>query len=118
VYPESLPPGSSIRLEIDREKAAAQGVSFDAIRSTISAAMGSTYVNDFPNHGRLQQVIIQAEASHRMQIGDVMALYVRSTSGGMAPLSNFVRPIWEDAPVQQVRYNGYPSIRISGSASP
>ena len=118
VYPESLPPGSSIKLEIDRKKAAAQGVSFDTIQSTISAAMGSTYVNDFPNKGRLQQVIIQADANARMQVEDVLNLYVRSSSGGMAPLSNFVRPVWETAPLQMVRYDGYPAARISGSAAP
>ena len=118
VYPESLPPGSSVRLEIDREKAEAQGVSFAAISSTISAAMGSSYVNDFPNNGRLQQVIVQADASARMQIGDVLGLYVRSKSGGMAPLSNFVTPIWDEAPLQLVRYNGYPAARIGGGAAP
>lgn len=118
VYPESLPPGSSVRLQIDREKAAAQGVGFDVITGTISAAMGSTYVNDFPNNGRLQQVIVQADAATRMQIGDVMNLYVRSDAGGMAPLSSFVTAVWEEAPLQTIRYNGYPSARIAGSAAP
>jgi multidrug efflux pump len=118
VYPDSLPPGTSIRLEIDRQKAEALGVSFASISDTLSAAMGSTYVNDFPNAGRMQQVIVQADAPARMQIDNVLKLYVRNASGGMVPLSEVVRPVWSETPLQLVRFQGYPSARIAGSAAP
>ncbi|WP_419687483.1 multidrug efflux RND transporter permease subunit [Burkholderia theae] len=118
VYPDSLPAGTSIRLEIDRQKAEALGVSFTSISDTLSAAMGSTYVNDFPNAGRMQQVIIQADAPSRMQIDNVMKLYVRNAGGGMVPLSEVVHPVWAETPLQLVRFQGYPSARISGTAAP
>ncbi|WGS43258.1 multidrug efflux RND transporter permease subunit [Burkholderia sp. JSH-S8] len=118
VYPDSLPAGASIRLDVDRQKAEALGVSFTSISDTLSGAMGSTYVNDFPNAGRMQQVIIQADAPARMQIDSVMKLYVRNASGGMVPLSEVVQPVWADTPLQMVRYQGYPSARISGMAAP
>ncbi|WP_175870075.1 efflux RND transporter permease subunit [Burkholderia sp. BCC0397] len=118
VYPDSLPAGTSIRLEIDRAKAQALGVSFTTLSDTLSTAMGSTYVNDFPNAGRMQQVIIQADAPARMQIDNVMKLYVRNAAGGMVPLSEVVRPVWTETPLQMVRFKGYPSARISGTAAP
>ncbi|RBB39472.1 multidrug efflux RND transporter permease subunit [Burkholderia reimsis] len=118
VYPDSLPAGTSIRLEIDRAKAQALGVSFTTISDTLSTAMGSTYVNDFPNAGRMQQVIIQADAPARMQIDKVMKLYMRNAAGGMVPLSEVVRPVWTETPLQMVRFKGYPSARISGMAAP
>ncbi|KVH55928.1 acriflavine resistance protein B [Burkholderia sp. MSMB1072] len=118
VYPDSLPAGTSIRLEIDRAKAQALGVSFATLSDTLSTAMGSTYVNDFPNAGRMQQVIIQADAPARMQIDNVMKLYVRNAAGGMVPLSEVVRPVWTETPLQMVRFKGYPSARISGIAAP
>lgn len=118
VYPDSLPAGTSIRLEIDRAKAQALGVSFTTISDTLSTAMGSTYVNDFPNAGRMQQVIIQADAPARMQIDNVMKLYVRNAGGSMVPLSEVVRPVWSETPLQMVRFQGYPSARISGTAAP
>jgi multidrug efflux pump len=37
-------------------------VSFSAINNAISTALGSAYINDFPNAGRLQRVVVQAEA--------------------------------------------------------
>lgn len=38
------------------------GVSFDEINQTLSVTTGSNYVNDYTNNGRVQQVIIQADA--------------------------------------------------------
>ncbi|MBS0510481.1 MAG: multidrug efflux RND transporter permease subunit [Proteobacteria bacterium] len=118
VYPEGLPAGTSIRLDIDRVKAEALGVSFGTISETLSTAMGSSYVNDFPNRGRMQQVIVQADAPARMQIDDVLRLYVRNSRGGMVPLSEVVTPVWNDTPLQLVRYQGFPAARISGAAAP
>ncbi len=118
VYPDGLPAGTSIRLDIDRQKAEALGVAFTSISETLSTAMGSLYVNDFPNAGRMQQVIIQADAPARMQIDDVLKLYVRNASGGMVPLSEVVRPAWSETPLQLVRFLGFPAARISGNAAP
>jgi multidrug efflux pump len=117
-YPEGLAPGTNVRLDNDRQKAEALGVSFASISDTLSTAMGSLYVNDFPNAGRMQQVIIQADARARMQVEDILKLYVRNNVGGMVPLGEVVTPVWTDAPLQLVRYKGYPSVRIAGSAAP
>jgi multidrug efflux pump len=115
VYADGLPSGTSIRLDIDRAKARAMGVSFAAITDMIGTALGSSYVNDFPNQGRLQQVIVQADAPHRMNIGDVLAMRVRNAAGGAVALSELVAVTWESGPLQLSKYNGYPSISITGS---
>ncbi len=117
VYPDGLPPGESIHLDINRQKAEAMGLSFSAVSSTLSAAMGSLYVNDFPNAGRMQQVIIQADAHARMQLDDVLSLRVRNTNGGMVPLREVVTPVWGESPQQMIRFQGFPAVRISGEAS-
>ncbi|WP_108663060.1 efflux RND transporter permease subunit [Acuticoccus kandeliae] len=118
IYTEGLPPGPQLRLNVDREKANAFGVGFGEVNRTISAALGSAYVNDFPNEGRMQRVIVQAEARSRMQVEDVLNLNVRNTQGGMVPLSAFATAEWSYGPTQLVGYNGYPSIRIGGAAGP
>ncbi|MBU4611766.1 multidrug efflux RND transporter permease subunit [Achromobacter sp. GG226] len=115
VRPDGLPAGASVRLDIDRAKAQAFGVSFTDISETLSSALGSAYVNDFPNAGRMQQVIVQADAPARMQVDDVLRLYVRNASGGMVPLSEVVTPTWAETPLQLVRYQGFPAARISGA---
>lgn len=117
VYPDGLPTGTSIRLDIDRLKAEALGVPFTGISEMLSTAMGSTYVGDFPNAGRMQQIILQADAPARMQIDQVLKLHVRNARGGMVPLSELVRPVWNETPVQMVRFQGFPSMRLSGNAA-
>ncbi|SQC36627.1 multidrug transporter [Klebsiella pneumoniae] len=93
------------------------GVSFDEINQTISVAAGSNYVNDYTNNGRVQQVIVQADAPYRMQPEQLLALSVKNRLGQMLPLSAFVTLSWNVAPQQLIRYQGYPAIRITGSSA-
>jgi multidrug efflux pump len=115
---EGLPDSAQVTLVIDREKANTFGVTFADINSTISVNLGSSYVNDFPNAGRMQRVTVQAEQAQRMQTADLLKLTVRNAQGGMVPLSAFARVEWVKGPAQVVGYNGYPSVRISGQAAP
>ncbi|WP_312933676.1 efflux RND transporter permease subunit [Stutzerimonas nitrititolerans] len=113
---EGLADAPQLRLVIDREKARAQGVSFDTIGSALSTAFGSTMLNDYSNAGRQQHVVVQAEPSARMTPESVLELHVPNDKGDLVPLSAFVTTKWEQGPVQVTRYNGYPSIRITGEA--
>jgi multidrug efflux pump len=118
VRPDGLEDAPQLQLDIDRDKANALGVGFDAINAVISTALGSAYVNDFPNSGRLQRVVVQADAPARMQPDDLLRLSVANNKGQAVPLSAFASTRWITGPMQTVRYNGYPSMRISGSAAP
>src|SRR5690606_5490607 len=100
------------------DRAQALGVGFDAISNAIGTALGSSYVNDFPNSGRLQRVIVQADAPARMQPDDLLELNVVNNRGEAVPLSAFASTKWVSGPMQTVRYNGYPAIRITGAAAP
>ena len=117
VRPDGLEDAPQLQLDIDRDKANALGVGFDAINAVISTALGSAYVNDFPSAGRLQRVVVQADAPARMQPDDLLRLSVSNNKGQAVPLSAFASTRWITGPMQTVRYNGYPSMRISGSAA-
>ncbi|MEZ2223339.1 multidrug efflux RND transporter permease subunit [Rhizobium sp. RCC_161_2] len=114
---EGLPDAAQINLMIDREKANAFGVGFSDINATLSANFGSSYINDYPNAGRMQRVTVQAGAVQRMQTQDLLRLNVRNSHGSMVPLSAFASIDWVRGPSQVVGYNGYPSIRIGGQAA-
>lgn len=118
MYPEGMPASAQVQVEIDREKADTFGVTFAAINATISQYLGSSYVNDFPNNGKLQRVILQADANARMQAEDILKLMVPNTNGGMVPFSSFAQLRWQMGPSQVVGYNGYPAVRLSGQAAP
>jgi multidrug efflux pump len=115
---EGLEDTPQLQLDIDRDKANALGVSFVDINSALSNAFGSAYLNDFPNQGRQQRVILQADAPQRLQPDDLLKLYVRNVQGTMVPFSSFSSSRWIMGPVQLVRYNGYPAVKIAGDAAP
>ena len=117
IRPDGLEDAAQLEVSIDREKAASQGVSFAAINSAISTGFGSNYVNDFPNAGRLQRVVVQADQQARMQPDDLLRLNAINATGQPVPLSAFASVRWITGPVQSIRYNGYPSMRIAGDAS-
>ena len=118
VYVEGLAPAPQVELVVDREKAAALGVTFQDVNSTISTNLGSSYINDFPNRGRMQRVIVQADNSGRMQTDDILTFNVRNSKGNLVPLSSFATIRWIVGPTQMVGFNYYPAVRISGSAKP
>ncbi|BEP58864.1 efflux RND transporter permease subunit [Variovorax sp. V118] len=118
VRPDGLEDAPQLEIDIDRDKANALGVSFDAINSALSTSLGSSYINDFPNRGRLQRVVVQADAPARMQPDDLLRLNAVNTKGQPVPLSAFATTKWVSGATQTVRYNGYPAIRISGDAAP
>jgi multidrug efflux pump len=118
VRPDGLEDAPQLQVDIDRDKASALGVSFDAINATLSTALGSSYVNDFPNRGRLQRVVVQADAPARMQPADLLRLNAVNAQGRAVPLSAFASTRWITGPMQTVRYNGYPAMRISGMPAP
>ncbi|HVL76118.1 MAG TPA: efflux RND transporter permease subunit [Noviherbaspirillum sp.] len=118
VRPDGMEDAPQLQLDIDRDRASTLGVSFADINSTLSAALGSSYLNDFPNQGRQQRVIMQAEATQRLQPEDLQRLHVRNARGDMVPLSSFTSARWTKGPVQLIRYNGYPAMKIAGQAAP
>ncbi|MFS2034482.1 efflux RND transporter permease subunit [Polaromonas sp. CT11-55] len=118
VRPDGLEDAPQLQIDIDRDKANALGVTFDSINSVLSTSLGSSYVNDFPNQGRLQRVVVQADAPARMQPDDLLRLNASNSKGQPVPLSAFATTRWITGAMQTVRYNGYPAMRIGGSAAP
>lgn len=114
----SLPPAQQIRVDIDRERATALGLSITDINQTLQVSLGSALANDFPNLGRMQRVIVQADGEWRMSPEALLRLSVRNRDGEMVPMSSFASIDWTLGPVAVSRFNGYPSVSISGEGAP
>ncbi|MFM2108171.1 MAG: hypothetical protein RLZZ513_1239, partial [Pseudomonadota bacterium] len=92
--PEGMEDSPQLKLDIDRDKANALGLSLNEINSTLAATFGSSYVNDFPNLGRQQRVIVQAVPEKRLMPEDLQKIFVRNNQGTMVPLSAFTTSKW------------------------
>ncbi|MBR8379897.1 multidrug efflux RND transporter permease subunit [Burkholderia cenocepacia] len=117
VHFEDLPDAPRIELDVDRAKAYALGVPFERIAGLLGGTFGSNYINDFPASGRMRRVIIEADPAARATDAQLMALTVPNRTGDMVPLSAIAAPHWTVGPVMLNRYNGYPSLDISGRAA-
>ena len=118
VRPNGLEDTPQYKLDIDREKASALGLSLSEINTTLSVAWGSSYVNDFIDRGRVKKVYLQADAPYRMQPSDVERWYVRNKQGQMVPFSAFTTAQWTYGSPKLERYNGSSSLNIQGAAAP
>lgn len=118
VRPNGLEDTPQYKIDIDQEKAQALGVSISDINTTLGAAWGGSYVNDFIDRGRVKKVYIMSEAEYRMLPEDINNWYVRNTSGQMVPFSAFSSAHWEYGSPRLERYNGLPSMEILGEAVP
>jgi HAE1 family hydrophobic/amphiphilic exporter-1 len=105
-------------VDIDDAKAGALSLTTAAIDSTLSAAMGGVYVNDFLNQGRVKRVYIQGDSAFRMLPADIDRWSARNTLGQMVPFSAFTATRWSYGSPQLIRYNGSPSYEFVGDAAP
>ncbi|MBJ9926790.1 efflux RND transporter permease BpeB [Burkholderia cenocepacia] len=119
VRPNGLNDTPQYKVNIDREKANALGVTADAIDQTFSIAWASKYVNNFlDTDGRIKKVYVQADAPFRMTPEDMNIWYVRNGSGGMVPFSAFSTGHWTYGSPKLERYNGVSAMEIQGQAAP
>ncbi len=103
-------------LDVDQAKATALGVSLSDLNTTLSAAWGGAYVNDFIDRGRVKQVYVQSDAPFRMDTSDIGRWYVRNASGSMVPFSALATNRWSFGSPRLERYNGVAAVELQGQA--
>ncbi len=118
VRPNGMEDVPEYHLDIDYEKAMAQGISVSDLNNTLSIAWGSRYVNDFLNQARVKDVYVQADASYRMQPENIGLWYVRNGKGEMVPVSSVTSGSWSYASPRLERFNSYPAVQIVGEPAP
>ena len=110
------PTSPRVLVNIDRERAAALGVSVQAIGRTLEATMGARRVNTITDRGEEYYVYLQAERDERSDINDLTNKYVRSDrTGELVPLSTIVslRTVGDSA--ERRRMNRQAALTVSAS---
>ncbi len=105
------------QLDINQERASVLGLDLTDVYSTMTAAFGSSYVNDFIDRGRVKRVYVMGDAASRMQPDDLKKWYVRNRAGEMVPFSAFASGHWAYGSPKLERHNGVPSVQIQGTAA-
>jgi len=118
VRPNSLEDAPQLKVDIDQDKARALGLDLGDVNSTMAAAWGGSYINDFIDRGRVKRVYLQADTPFRLAPEDLGDFYVRGADQQMVPFSALASTRWQPAPVQLTRYNGQPSTELLGAPAP
>ncbi|TVT89722.1 efflux RND transporter permease subunit [Pseudomonas sp. RGB] len=118
VRSNGLDDAPQLKVSIDDRKAGALSLSTSDINTTLSTALGGTYVNDFLNQGRVKKVYVQGQANSRMQAADLDHWFVRNSNNEMVPFSSFASSSWSYGSPLLERYNGNASLEIVGDPAP
>jgi multidrug efflux pump len=107
-----------LHVELDRDKALAQGVSVGSVFEVMQSTFGAYYVNDFNKFGRTFRVTLQSEADYRDRPESLRDVYVRTAKGDMVPLPALVKVVQSSGPEVMERFNVFPAAKIMGSPAP
>ena len=109
---KAAPDKAKLEVKIDQKAAMAANLSISDINSTMSAALGSKYINDFIDRGRVKRVMMQSDAAYRSKPEDLDSWTVRNSNGEMVPFSSFSHISWTGGPEIVNRFNGYTAIEL------
>lgn len=107
-----------LQVSINRDKALSLGVSVQEIAESLQLYFSGQRYGYFILDGKQYEVIGQAHKEFRDDPSDLKQIQVRSKSGQLIPIDNFITVADESSPPQLFRYNRYVSATISASTIP
>jgi hydrophobic/amphiphilic exporter-1 (mainly G- bacteria), HAE1 family len=110
-YPQYL-----MTVNVARAKQA--GVLVSDITSTMQGYYGGLYASTFNEFGKQYRVMVQADDRYRSNIQGLNNIYVKNSSGTMAPVSEFVTLTAINGPQSLSRFNLFNNISVIGSPKP
>ncbi|MDE0420128.1 MAG: efflux RND transporter permease subunit [Gammaproteobacteria bacterium] len=105
-------------VRIDKNRAAALGVSVQNIGRTLSTMMSEQRITTYVKDGEEYDVILQARDDQRASAHDLANIYVRSDTGELIPLANLIHVDERAAPGSLNRYNRLRAVTITASLAP
>lgn len=104
-------------MEVNVPLAKEKGVSITSIFSTLQGYIGGIYASDFSKFGKQFRVYIQALPEDRASEDDLNSMYVRTNTGEMTPITQFVKLKRVYGPQSVTRFNLSNSTMISGATN-
>ena len=104
-------------VSIDAAKAKRAGVSPSTILSTIAGYYGGQYASYINRFSKMYYVTLQARPEDRLDVESLNNIYVRTDSGEMAPVGEFVELTKVYSSDVLNRFNLYNAISVQGTAA-
>ena len=107
----------SLQFQINREKAAQDGVALPDIFTALQGFYGSIQVNDYTSYGKNYKVIVQADDAFRQNADNLNMLAVRNSKGQMVSVANYITKEKTGTPSSITRFDNAMAVQIGGSAA-
>jgi len=107
-----------LKITVDRDKAAALGISVETIGRTLETMLGSRQVTRFKRSGEQYDVLVQIENNGRERPQEINSIHVRAASGEMVPLGNLVTLKESVAPRELNHFNKLRAAKITANLAP
>ena len=101
------------RVDVDEAQCQRAGTTTEEVLSVLSGYFGSIYASNFNRFTKLYRVIIQAPSESRNNMQSLDNVFVKTT-GGMAPVSQFVKLTKTYGAESLTRFNMFSSINVQG----
>ena len=105
------------RVDVDVSRCKKVGVSPSTVLNELGAYLGGDYISNFNKYGKVYQVTTQLRSSDRIRPESLDQLFVRSESGAMLPISQFVTLTKEYMPQTLSSHNMFSCIDVSGNVA-
>ena len=102
-------------VNIDRNRVELQQLNINDVYNALSSYMGSSFVNDFIDFGRIYRVVVQGNGISRATIESIPMLSVRNAEGNMVPFSTFAEVVPSMGEPSVSRYNMYTSASLTAT---
>ena len=104
-------------IDVNVAKCKQSGIDPSSVLTTMQGYYGGLYASNFNSYGKLYRVYIQAEPNKRTDLKSLDNIFVRTTSGSMAPIKEYVSLNRIYGPQEIDRFNLFTSINVNASAA-
>lgn len=101
-------------VEVDAARCQRAGVTTTDVLSVLSGFIGGNYSSNFNRFSKLYRVMVQAEKTYRLDKNALNNMFIRTSSGEMAPIGQFVNLTKVYGTETLTRFNLYSSIQVNG----
>ncbi len=103
------------QIDVNVAKIKQAGLTVTDVLSVLQGYYGGVYASNFNKYGKQFRVMYQADAPYRANQQTLNSIYVRNSSGTMAPISEFINLEKVYGPQAISRFNLYTSIAVQGA---
>jgi HAE1 family hydrophobic/amphiphilic exporter-1 len=102
------------QVDVNVARCKQSGITVSSVLSAMQGYIGGYYASDFNRFGKQYRIMVQSEPSYRGNPENLNNMFVRTSTGEMAPITEFISIKRVYGPESIARFNMYTAISVTG----